>query len=43
MYDRELVLEMLTHIYGPTQTILKRFQLEKAVFHFPIDIIGQLP
>jgi len=34
MYDRELALEILIQIYRSTQTILKRFELVKAVEDF---------
>ena len=34
MYDRELALEILTQIYGSTQTILKRFEPVKSVEDF---------
>jgi len=34
MYDRELVLEVLTQIYEPTQTISKRFEPVKSVEDF---------
>jgi len=34
MYDRELALEILTHIYDSTQTISKRFEPVKSVEDF---------
>ena len=35
MYDRELVLEILTQIYESTHTILKRFEPVKSVEDLP--------
>ena len=34
MYDRDLVLEILTQIYNSTQTILKRFEPVKSLEDF---------
>jgi len=34
MYDRELVLEILTQIYDSTQTVLKRFRPVKSAEDF---------
>ena len=34
MYDRELAIEILTQIYGASQTILKRFEPIKSVEDF---------